>query len=158
MRKINASHFIITLFISFGILFIFSTNTAMGTSNQPSNFTKDNGAGFLGNSPNYGGKGFWDQLTEEQKKELRNMINEMKNQGASRKEIRAAINEKLKEWGIDRPKRKKRGKKGFWDKLTDAQKKELRDMINEMKSQGASRKEIRAAINKKLKEWGIERN
>ena len=46
-------------------------------------------------------------------------------------------------------------KKGFWQKLTREQKRELKLTIREMKKTGASKKEIKAYIKSKLKEWGI---
>ena len=45
--------------------------------------------------------------------------------------------------------------KGFWLKLNDEQKEELRAEIKKLKSKGATRKEIKALIKKYLEKWGI---
>lgn len=45
-------------------------------------------------------KHFWRILTEEQRTELRQAIKELKEQGATKAEIRALIKKYLEEWGI----------------------------------------------------------
>lgn len=43
---------------------------------------------------------FWSQLNDEQKAELKEMVTSMRTDGKDRKEIHAAVVEKLKSWGI----------------------------------------------------------
>jgi len=104
-------------------------------------------------------------LTDEQKETLHARIMELKDQGASREEIRDAVNELFKEWGIERPakhfgrKDQRRGMFGKWlkEKLTPEQQQTLRETIRNLKDQGASREEIRKAVDELLEQWGIER-
>lgn len=108
----------------------------------------------------------WTQLTEEQRTELRALIGELREQGVEREEIRQAVREKLKGWGIEVPeggegrhgfRRFGRGQFGFRGQLTEEQRKILRDKIEELRDQDASRQEIREAIVKLMEEWGIDR-
>ena len=49
------------------------------------------------------GRGFWSQLTEEQRNELFEETQNMLEAGATHEEIRAMKTAKLEEWGIDAP-------------------------------------------------------
>jgi hypothetical protein len=49
------------------------------------------------------GRGFWSQLSEEQRTQLATQTQEMLQLGASQDEIRAMKATKLQEWGIDAP-------------------------------------------------------
>jgi hypothetical protein len=44
----------------------------------------------------------------------------------------------------------------WMDQLTDDQKEELQQLVESLKASGASREDVRDAINAKLQEWGIE--
>lgn len=111
--------------------------------------------------PRFGG-----QLTEEQKAEMKNLIQSMRDQDADRKDIHEAVKAKLKEWGFEPPKGGTRrrgfglvgrgGRGGFWGKLSDDQKKVLNEKITELRNQDATREEIRAAVQELLKTWGID--
>ena len=46
---------------------------------------------------------FWGQLTDDQRKQVHEKIKELRDQGASHEEIHAAIQEMLKEFGIQPP-------------------------------------------------------
>ena len=97
------------------------------------------------------------QLTEEQQAEMKIMIQTMKDDGASRKEIRDAIHGKLEEWAIELPMRGEYHRfRGLGDQLTDAQRDELHALAQHMKEDRASRKEIRDAVHAKLNEWGVK--
>lgn len=50
----------------------------------------------------------------------------------------------------------KKFEKGFWLKLNDKQKEELLAAIKKLKSEGATREEIKAEINVYLEKWGID--
>jgi len=109
---------------------------------------------------------FGGQLTEEQKAEIKNLIQSMRDQDADRKVIHDAVQEKLKERGFEPPKGGTRrrgfgrvgrgGRGGFWGKLSDDQKKVLNEKITELRNQDATREEIRAAVQELLKTWGID--
>ena len=45
------------------------------------------------------------QLTEEQREEIKNLVQSMRDQDADRKAIHDAVQEKLREWGIEFPRR-----------------------------------------------------
>lgn len=98
-----------------------------------------------------------DQLTDAQKEELEALIQTLKGQGASHSEIRDAIHAQLEEWEIELPRRgEHRRFRAFGDQLTEAQREELYALSQQMKGDGASRKEVRDAVHTKLAEWGIE--
>ncbi len=98
---------------------------------------------------------FWDDLTEEQRETLQDMISEMREDGATREEIREAVHEQLTEWGIELPEPGRRTPP-YWDDLTEEQQNEIRELINEMREDGATREEIRDAVHDLLEDWGIE--
>ncbi len=101
---------------------------------------------------------FWDDLTEEQQAELEAMIDEMREDGATREDIREAVHAQLEEWGIDAPEPGEGGgrRPPFWGELSEEQRAELREMIDEMREDGATREDIREAVHAQLEEWGIE--
>jgi DNA-binding transcriptional regulator YhcF (GntR family) len=94
-------------------------------------------------------------LTEEQKQELKQLRQELREAGASREEIHEAIRDQLEAWGIDPPERRM-GRRGPRPDLTEGQKQELKQLRQELREAGASREEIREAIRDQLEEWGIE--
>ncbi len=97
------------------------------------------------------------QLTPEQRQELKAKVEEMKDEGASGEEIHAAIKQMLDGWGIEAP-RAAAGQalKTVLAQLTPEQRQELKAKVEEMKDEGASGEEIRAAIKQMLDGWGIE--
>ena len=48
-------------------------------------------------------KGFWTDLTQEQRDALNNLIQELRNQGATPEEIHEAVIALLKQYGIEKP-------------------------------------------------------
>jgi len=104
-------------------------------------------------------------LTEEQRVEIRQLIETMRRNGASRDEITEAVLKRLEEYGIDLTHLKinrdddhfmGRHKGRILDQLTEEQKTELLQKIKELRESGATRNEIRDMIHEQLKEWGIE--
>lgn len=100
-------------------------------------------------------------LSEEQRAAIRETIKTMREDGATREEIRTAV---LQEHGIELPEqrspRHRRGRFGFQrpgDELTDEQRAEIRATVKEMREAGAPREEIRAAVRDLLEGYGIER-
>ncbi|MGB7062937.1 MAG: hypothetical protein WBF13_11375, partial [Candidatus Zixiibacteriota bacterium] len=111
------------------------------------------------------GKGFWANLTQEQREAVQEKTKEMRSQGATREEIRAAKAEMLKGYGIELPEkcrllggseglRHNRG--GFMANLTDEQREAVRVKTKEMRSQDATREETRPAVAELLQGYGIE--
>jgi DNA-binding transcriptional regulator YhcF (GntR family) len=104
---------------------------------------------------------FMEQLTDAQREKLHQMVTEMREAGASREEIHAAVRELLAGWGIELPEhpgegRGRRCRHEIMEKLTGAQREELHGMVRGMREAGASREEIHAAVRELLAGWGIE--
>jgi uncharacterized protein YoaH (UPF0181 family) len=111
----------------------------------------------------FGPGGFLDKLTDEQREAVREKIKEMRSRGVTRQEIHAAVAETLKGYGIELPEKidgrhgfKGFGHSGFLNKLTDEQREAVRGKIKEMRSQGATREEIRATVAEMLEGYGIK--
>ena len=111
-------------------------------------------------------------LTDEQRTAIGEKVDALREAGASREEIRTAVAEMLKGFGVqapenpflgegsgrrDRPGRGRIGghRKGFFLELTDEQHAAIHKTVTDMKDAGANRKEIRAAIVELLKEYGV---
>lgn len=98
---------------------------------------------------------FMSELTETQQAELQELIQTMREDGASRDEIRDAVHAKLDEWGVELPEHPMIIDR-LGDQLTDEQIAELEELVQTMKDEGANHKEIRDAVHSKLAEWGID--
>jgi len=110
-----------------------------------------------------GKEGIFSQLTEDQRKTLREKMGELREQNVSPEEIHNAIKELLESWGIEvpenfgqrsRPRREHRD--GFMQQLTEEQRQAVHDKIEELRAQYTSREEVSAAIAELLQSWGIE--
>ena len=110
---------------------------------------------------------FMEQLTEDQQEEVKAKMEELWESGASREEIRETIHKMLEEYGVDIPEKGKgsRGKRGsghgrgfmkFGDQLTDDQKVAIKEKVESLREEGASREEIHTEVSAMLKEYGIE--
>ena len=93
-------------------------------------------------------RGLDGQLSEDQREELHQLIGELRRQGAAQDEIRAAVEGKLSEWGIELPEPP--------PELTQEQRQALRAVIFELWTDGATREEIRSAAAEQLGDLGIE--
>jgi DNA-binding transcriptional regulator YhcF (GntR family) len=118
-----------------------------------------------------GGHRFPD-LTEEQRSELHELVSGMREAGATREEIHAAVGELFESWGMEAPERPKGGPrrevrrdghgKGrgprhrLMELLTEEQRAALHEMVSEMREAGSTREEIHAAVRALLEGWGIE--
>jgi len=130
----------------------------------------DDMKGFQGMRGARHGRGFIrfsDQLSEDQRNTIKEKVESLCEQGASREEIHAEVMNMLKEYGVEIPEDFKdfRGKRGhkrgrgfmhFADELTDKQRATIREKTKTMHEQGASRKEIHTQIGNMLKEYGID--
>ena len=103
-----------------------------------------------------GQRGTSSQLTEEQRSELKTLVDGLKESDTSREDIRAAVKAKLEEWGIDFSERPAISS-GLAKLLTDEQEAELTTLIDGLKESDTSREDIRAAVDAKLEAWGVER-
>lgn len=103
-----------------------------------------------------GGRGASSQLTEEQRAELKTLVDGLKESDTSREDIRAAVKAKLEEWGVEFPERPDISP-GLAKLLTEDQQTELTTLIEGLKESDTSREDIRVAVDAKLEEWGIER-
>jgi len=109
------------------------------------------------------GKGFLSGLTEEQRETVQGKVKEMRTQGATREEVGTAVREILKGYGVEPPENSgglngptRFGYNGLYSKLTDEQRETVLGKIKEMRSQGATRKEILLAEAELLKGCGVE--
>jgi DNA-binding transcriptional regulator YhcF (GntR family) len=107
-------------------------------------------------------------LSDEQRQAVHEKISEMKDSGASREEIHAAVRGMLEGWGVaipDRPegRRSRDAREGerprharFNGQLTEEQREAVHAKVMEMNKAGASREEIREAVHGMLNQWGID--
>ncbi|MBN2279951.1 MAG: T9SS type A sorting domain-containing protein [Candidatus Marinimicrobia bacterium] len=96
-------------------------------------------------------------LTEEQMQEVKDMIREMHQSGASRLEIHTAVMDLLEFWGIDYSDvNENHLPRTIWKQLTDEQKETLKNTMKSMQENGATEEEIREVVNGLLDEWGID--
>jgi beta-phosphoglucomutase-like phosphatase (HAD superfamily) len=130
----------------------------------------DDMKGFQGMRGARHGRGFMsfsDQLSEDQKTTIKEKVESLRDQGASREEIHTEVMALLKEYGVDIPEdfkgfRVKRGHKPgrgfmrFSDELTEEQRATIHEKAKTMHEHGDSREEIHTEIGKMLKEYGIE--
>jgi DNA-binding transcriptional regulator YhcF (GntR family) len=98
------------------------------------------------------------QLTDDQKEEIQQLVESLRESGASPKEIRDAVKATLEGWGIEVPERVGRGQRlsPWMSQLTDEQKAQIQQLIQSMRDSGASQEEIRDAVKATLQEWGIQ--
>lgn len=99
---------------------------------------------------------FLKNLTDAQEQEIRQLIQNMKDSGASREDAMNAVKSKLAEWGIELHGNRKPRSQPWTLNLTDAQKEEVQQLIRDISATGAGREEVRKAVNAKLAEWGVK--
>ena len=92
------------------------------------------------------------ELTAEQREVMKNKVDEMRADGADKKEIRRQINQMLIEFGIDQPAPFNK----FFDQLTEEQKLQIDTKIKEMREAGENREVIKQQIHQTLNEFGID--
>jgi len=105
----------------------------------------------------------YSKLNDNQKKELSETV--MEKRQSDRKELKKIVEKKLAGWGIKAPENlMDSNRSGFFgrfsnstENLSDAQRKEIRDMAIDMRKDNASRDEIRKAVQNKLKDFGTNK-
>ena len=126
--------------------------------------------GFRGERGPRHGRGFMkftEQLSEEQKKAVKDKVKVLREEGASREVIHAEVKSMLREYGIEiseeykgshgkRGRRPGRGLMHLSDELTDEQRAAIREKRKSMHDEGASRAEIHIEVGKMLKAYGID--
>lgn len=100
---------------------------------------------------------FGDQLTQDQIAALTTEIEVLRASGASREEVRATVSTTLKGFGVELPDLSDRLGARFGDALTEDQIGELTVTIESLRDAGASRAEVRAAVDAQLEALGVER-
>jgi uncharacterized protein YpuA (DUF1002 family) len=96
-------------------------------------------------------------LTDTQKAALQAKIKELKAVNATRQEIHSAIDDMLKQWGIQLTQPSGKPPAPPWmANLTDTQKATLEAKVKELKAAGKTPQEIHNAIDEMLKQWGIQ--
>jgi len=114
--------------------------------------------------PGFRAPWFRDQLNKEQQKAVRDKVEAMREDGASREEIYGAVTEMLKEYGAEPPEagfegpRHRRGPGEHFPgiDLKEEQRAAIRDKVEAMREDGASREEIHGAVTEMLKQYGVE--
>ena len=98
------------------------------------------------------------QLSDDQKTEIQNLTQSMRDSGSTQQEIMDAVNAKLQEWGIQLSERPTNStqRPPWMSQLTDEQKTQIQQLIESLRTSGATPQEIRDAVNAKLQEWGIQ--
>ena len=115
-----------------------------------------------GHHGQHGPPPFMEQLTEEQRVEVQSLLAEMREEGATRKEIHTAVSELLESWGIEIPERNggkhgtREGMRRVMEQLTEEQRDEVHALVLSMQENGSTRKEIREAVADLLRGWGFE--
>jgi DNA-binding transcriptional regulator YhcF (GntR family) len=112
------------------------------------------------------GKGFGAMLTKEQREAVHAKIMEMRDAGATREEIHAAVREMMEGYGITPPEggpagrpeglREGHGPGGHVGAmLTEEQREAVHAKVMEMRDAGASSEEIHAAVREMMQGYGI---
>ena len=111
-----------------------------------------------GEGPTYAKHARMSMLTPEQHEQVKAKIAEMKEAGASREEVREAVADLLKGWGIERPRVdvSTEYRVGILQQLTPEQREQLQGKTAELREQGASMEQIREAVGDMLQGWGID--
>lgn len=140
--------FVLTILSAFVVIYV---SAAMTDGDRPQNKYKQ--------------PKFMEQLNDEQKHEIKTLMDEMRDNGATKKEVHEAVRKKLLEYGIDPP---ERGKgpghhgffaPGFWeiaDQLSEDQKNAIKEKVESMHKEGSDPEEIHHEIRKMLEIYGVE--
>jgi hypothetical protein len=103
------------------------------------------------------GSGLCAKLTDEQRQQIYETVAKMRETGATPDEIKAAVTELLKGFGVVVPDNwgEQRGS-GLCAKLTDEQRQQIYETVAKMKETGATRDEIKAIVKELLEGFGID--
>jgi hypothetical protein len=96
------------------------------------------------------------QLTDEQKTELKALVEGLKASASSKADVRTAVEAKFSEWGVDLPVPPTVADR-LGDALSAEQAVELSALVDGLREDSASREDIHAAVDGQLEAWGIEK-
>ncbi len=110
---------------------------------------------------------YMDQLTAEQRETIKNTVRDLHDSGESPEIIHEKVKEMLKEYGLDVPDdatlfppmrehRPGRFMGRHFKDLNEEQRSALKEKVDQLHEQGASRKEIHAEVQKMFKEFGVD--
>jgi hypothetical protein len=94
-------------------------------------------------------------LTDEQKTELKTLVDGLKASETAKEDVRAAVEAKFTEWGIELPAPPTIASR-FGDALSEEQGVELNALVDGLREAEASHEDIHAAVEAQLETWGIE--
>ena len=159
MKKLTFLTGALALMLAFG-----SADMAQAQdTTEETTFVDENGDGIDDNARRHhrrGHRGFLRgvgaDLSDEQKTELKALVDGLKEGEASKEDVRAAVEAKLTEWGIELPERPTIASR-LGDLLTEEQAVELTALVDGLKEAEASHADIHAAVDAQLETWGIEK-
>jgi hypothetical protein len=108
-------------------------------------------------------------LSQDQQKEIQEMVETMKENDATKQTIHQAVANKFESWGLEAPEKfgsghhKGFGRSDFSDPpefmndLNDSQKEEVHQLVSTKHAEGADPHEVHDAVGKLLDSWGIVR-
>ncbi|MBT5829411.1 MAG: hypothetical protein HOH77_04365 [Candidatus Latescibacteria bacterium] len=95
-------------------------------------------------------------LSDEQKTELKALVDGLKAAEASKADVHAAVEAKFTEWGIELPERPTVASR-LGDAISVEQAAELTALVDGLKEAETDRADIKAAVDAQLETWGIEK-
>ncbi len=138
------------------ILVLIFSIAALGASALP----LSGEAEYREHAPHWRGRDFMSDLTEEQRTTVRETIERMRDEGATRAEIGDEIKDMLKGYGVEIPGTLRLGLPGakgrIFLNLTQEQRSTVRQTVKRMRENGASRGEIREAVKNIQRDYGID--
>ncbi|MBT3250742.1 MAG: T9SS type A sorting domain-containing protein [Candidatus Marinimicrobia bacterium] len=108
-------------------------------------------------------------LSQDQQKEIQEMVETMKENGATKQTIQQAVANQFESWGLEAPENFGRGhhtgfggpdfsdQPEFMKDLSDSQKEEIHQLVATKHGEGADPHEVHDAVGKLLDSWGIDR-
>lgn len=158
MKKLTFFASALALLLAFG----YAQNVQAQDTTEETTFVDENGDGIDDNirrHHRHGHRGIFgvvgSQLTDEQKTELQTLVEGLKESEATKDDVRAAVEAKLVEWGIEIPEPPAISTR-FGDLLTEEQATELDALVAGLREASATHEDIHTAVDAQLETWGIE--
>lgn len=99
---------------------------------------------------------FGDALTDEQIQAIVDKVNTLREAGATRDVVQGAVHDLLEGYGVDLPDVTDHLTARFGEMLTEEQLAQLVEEVTALEDAGATRDEIRAAVDASLEDYGID--
>jgi hypothetical protein len=106
--------------------------------------------------PGLGLRHITEQLSEDQRREVRTLTERMWAEGAAPCEILDSVRDKVEGYGIELPEPPGFGLRHMTGQLSEDQRGEVRDLARQMWAEGASACDIRDAVRRKVESFGVE--